>query len=203
MIRLLNKIPRTKLYLACSGGADSMSALSFLRSGGHDVEVLHFDHGTEFGTKARKFLQDFCKDNDIIINIGTIQAPKLSSQSWEEYWRDERYKFFSQYSAPIVMVHNLNDQMEQWIFTSMHGNPRLIPYRRNNIIRPFILNLKDELVSWCIKKQVPWIEDPSNEDCKYARNQIRHKILPEALKINPGLAKVIKKKIIEEMNENG
>ena len=62
-----------------------------------------------------------------------------------------------------------------------------------------MLNLKDELISWCITKKVLWIEDPSNEDCKYARNQIRHKILPEALKINPGLAKVIKKKIIKEM----
>jgi tRNA(Ile)-lysidine synthase TilS/MesJ len=37
------------------------------------------------------------------------------------------------------------------------------------------------------------VEDESNNDLKYMRNLIRHKIVPEALKVNPGLDKVVKK----------
>ena len=53
MIKLLGKIP-DKIYVACSGGVDSMAALSFLNNKKRDVAVAHFDHGTEHGIRAQK-----------------------------------------------------------------------------------------------------------------------------------------------------
>jgi tRNA(Ile)-lysidine synthase TilS/MesJ len=44
------------------------------------------------------------------------------------------------------------------------------------------------------KNDVPFLNDPSNDDNKYIRNLIRHEILHQALKVNPGLFKVLKKK---------
>jgi tRNA(Ile)-lysidine synthase TilS/MesJ len=48
---------------------------------------------------------------------------------------------------------------------------------------------------WCDRKSVHYINDPSNTDLSFMRNYIRHEIVPRALRVNPGLPKVLRKKI--------
>ena len=76
-----------------------------------------------------------------------------------------------------------------------------MPYRRNHIIRPFRLTRKRDLRLWADLKQVPYIEDDSNKELCYNRNYIRHKMMPHVLKVNPGIHKVVAKKVREENNE--
>jgi tRNA(Ile)-lysidine synthase TilS/MesJ len=45
---------------------------------------------------------------------------------------------------------------------------------------------------------VPWVEDDSNTDTCYTRNYIRHELMPHALEVNPGLHKVVKKKVLND-----
>lgn len=196
MLRLLGKLP-FDCYVAVSGGADSMAALDFLNNNKRKITVLYFNHGTAFGKDSQKFLEDYCLSKKLDLKIGNISQEKSSDLSWEEYWRNQRYTWFANFSdKPIIMAHNLNDQMENWLFTSIHGLGRLIPYSNKNIIRPFMLNDKGKLIDWCTSHNVPWLEDPSNQDVKYMRNKIRADILPEVLKVNPGFAKVIAKKVM-------
>jgi tRNA(Ile)-lysidine synthase len=197
MIRILDKLPK-ECIIACSGGADSMAALSFLTNHNkRNVTVAYFDHGTEFGAEAKSFVQDFCQHNNLNLSIGQITEPKSKDESWEEYWRNQRYLFLHSFNLPVITAHNLNDQMENWLFTGFHGQPRLIPYQNRNVIRPFMLALKSELIEWCKSKNIPWLEDPSNQNTNFMRNKIRHDILPEVLKVNPGFDKVIFKKVLE------
>jgi len=197
MIRLLGKIPNT-VTLACSGGPDSMAALDFIVKGRKNVKVAHFDHGTSHGSEARKFVHEFCIGNDIPVTIGTNIAKKNSGESWESFWRDQRYRFFNSIDGPIITVHNLNDVGEWWLFTSSRGNPRLIPYRNGKIIRPFLMTPKHELELWCERFVIPYVEDPGNVDFKFARSRIRNNIMPEILKVNPGFLTVMRKKILAE-----
>ena len=76
-------------------------------------------------------------------------------------------------------------------------NPKLIPYKRNNIYRPFLPTERKAFVLYAQRKGLEWIEDPSNKDTNYMRNYTRHNIIPHALKINPGIRKTIRKKILE------
>lgn len=199
MINILNVLPdrADKIYVACSGGVDSMVALDFLVRGGRFPAVLFFDHGTIESAKAKKFLTNHCQINNFDLKVGEVSRPINTNESKEEYWREMRYEFFSNFiDGTIVMAHHLDDVIETWIFSSLNGNPKIIPYRRNNIIRPFLLNTKKDIQEWAKKKYVTYIEDESNKDLKYARNRIRHRIVPEALLINKGLHKVIRKKIL-------
>lgn len=201
MIRLLKKLPNT-VYVAVSGGVDSMAALDFARRGKRAVHVLHFDHGTKHGSEARKFIEAYCSSERIPLTISSLQRPRDPSESLEEYWRNERIRFFREHTdAPIVTAHHLDDAVEWWIFTSLHGSPRLMSYSNDTtgVIRPFLATPKDELVSWCERKGVPHVSDPSNESRNHSRNRIRHDIVPHALVVNPGLRTVIKKKIVEEL----
>lgn len=203
MIKVQGKLNR-EVYVACSGGVDSMAVVDFLTRN-HKVNLMFFDHKTDASKEAHEFLTDWWvgkKNNPLYympkLNIGRITRSKERSESWEEYWRLERYQWFHSYDHQIITCHHLDDCVENWIFTSLHGEGRIIPYQNLNVIRPFRLNRKTELVNWCRNKNVPWFEDSSNQDTKYMRNYIRHEIVPKALMVNPGLHKVIMKKVKED-----
>lgn len=203
MIHLLHDLPprHQKFGIAVSGGVDSMVALEFLCRGGRDPSVFYYHHNTPHSLQAFNFLSAYCHRKNLNFRHGRLlhrECPD-GKRSQEEYWRDERYKFLDSVATedfPIITAHHLDDCVETWLFSAIHGKPKTIPYRRNHIIRPFLLNPKEKLVEWAYKNSVPYVDDPSNDDVRYMRNQIRHNIVPEALKVNAGLHKTVKKIIL-------
>ena len=193
MIKLLTKIPR-HVYLACSGGVDSMAALDFLQRN-HTVTVAFFNHGTDASHEADWFLRGYCKDHGIGFLTKTMDAVKLNCLSQEEHWRIERYKFLDGIGHPVITVHHLDDAVETWVWSSMHGVSKLPQVVRGNVIRPFLATRKRELVNWCVDHSVPWIDDRSNLDTRFIRNYIRHEMMPHVLKVNPGIHKMVKKRL--------
>lgn len=200
MIRLLGKIPHST-YLACSGGTDSMVVLDFLLRGRKSVHALYFNHGTPHGDEAEDFVKRRCESLGVPFTIGTITRDKLPRESREEYWRNQRYEFFQSFTNPIVMCHHLDDCIENWLFSALNGQPRTIPYRNRNVIRPFLLTPKSELEKWGKSKSVETIQDPSNNDVAYMRSYIRHNLVPHALAVNPGLHKVIARVVQKQYDQ--
>jgi tRNA(Ile)-lysidine synthase len=201
---MIHLIGQTKhlTAVACSGGADSMAALSFLSRGNQQIKAVYFHHGTQHGEEALLFLQEYCAAKSIQLLVGRISSQKSKDVSWEEYWRDQRYGFLTSLHEQLATAHHLNDAAESYVMGFIRGgNPRMIPYHRPpNIYRPFLLTPRKEMESWCQRHDVPWIEDPSNQDTHYDRNRIRHKILPEMLAMNPGLLGQVAKKIKAAIN---
>jgi tRNA(Ile)-lysidine synthase len=202
MIKLQGKVPR-KVYVACSGGVDSMAALDFLKRK-HDVFVLHFNHGTDYGFKALEFVSNYCADNDIgfLTNVTGQEREKQTRESQEEYWRSIRYDWLERCTErQIVTAHHLDDCVETWVWSSMHGTGKIIPYSRNErVLRPFRGTRKRDLELWANLNNVPYIEDDTNTDTCYTRNYIRHEMMPHVLKVNPGIHKVVAKKVKEELS---
>jgi len=184
-----------KIFVACSGGVDSMVALDFFRNGKKDVTAVYFDHGTPHGANAKSFVESYCDKLQIPLLIKKISREKKKSESPEEFWRNERIGYLNSLPGPVVTGHHLDDAVEWWIFSSLNGLSKLIPSQSKNVIRPFLTTPKKELLSWAKRKNVPFIKDPTNDNVRYARNRIRHKVLPEVLKINPGIHTVVKKKL--------
>lgn len=200
MIKLISKLPR-KLTVACSGGVDSMAVLNFLMRN-HDVTVAFFHHGTSTSYEAEQFLRAYCQQHSLEFTVGHIDvmsAPPGVSQ--EEHWRNERYKFLHAIDDTVVTAHHLDDCVETYLFNCVHGKHHTIPFRNRNVIRPFLTTTKQELTSWCERKSVPWQEDSSNQDLKYMRNLIRHEIVPQALKVNPGLHTVVRKMVVDSIDK--
>ena len=192
MIRFIGKLPR-KCALAFSGGVDSVAVADFLINGKRDVHLAFFHHGTKTSDLAEEFVRSFAKERCVSLSVGSIGRNRSPEESQEEFWRNERYRFLDMYDYPVVTAHHLDDAVETWIFNSLHGNPRIMPYSRGNVIRPFLVTPKKELIDWATRRNLKWVEDASNEDLSYMRNLIRHRIVPEALKVNPGLHTVVKK----------
>jgi len=177
-----------------------MAALNFLLRGKREVTVAHFNHGTEHGGHAEAFITEFCDSHSLSLVVGRVSSRKKKSESQEAFWRRERYAFFDSLGVtPIVTCHHLDDVVETWIMTSLHGQSRVIPPVRGRFLRPFLLTRKADLRKWAVKHMVLHIHDLSNDDTKYMRNLVRHKIVPEALVVNPGLHRVVARRVREEM----
>lgn len=200
MLRLLGNIPHGEVSVALSGGVDSVVAAYFL-SKTRKVTCYHFNHQTPNAPKFQTFVQEFCAKHNLQLVLGTITEEKKAEQSWEEYWRIQRYAFLKTSASPVVTGHNLDDQVETWIWACAHGQPRLMPYARDNIIRPFLLCTKKELTDFAQRKELSWVEDPSNEDTSYMRNFIRHELTPKFKVVNPGIEKVLIKKMVSALKE--
>ena len=198
MLKVLGKIPR-EVVVAVSGGPDSMAILDFL-SNNHDVTAAYFDHGTPFGEDCKYFVKDFCEERNIPLVVGNIYFDCPPEKSLEEHWRDERYKFFRTFEGKVVTGHNLDDVIEWFLFSSLHGQGRIIPYSNREVIRPFISTSKRSLEDWCERKDVPFMVDPGNTDRKFMRSIIRNDIMPHARKVNQGLKKTFKKLVENEFN---
>lgn len=194
MIQIQHKLPRA-FYLAWSGGVDSAAVLDFVVKK-HMVKLIYVNHMTDHSKSVLKHALRIAEEYGVTIDVWDIDVTVPRNISQEEHWRNERYKVFHSYDFPVVTCHHLDDCIETWVWSSMHGDGKIIPYKNVNVIRPFRLTNKSTFVKWATKHNVEWFEDASNNDTKYMRNYIRHEMMPHVLKINPGISKTIKKKVM-------
>lgn len=191
------------ILVAVSGGIDSMVALDFfLRKFGREkVMALHLNHDmSESANDEYNFVSNYCNTNDIALTL-SYQPHDYEGGSLENYWRLGRKNFFRRFKNNVLITgHHLDDAVEWYLFTSFRGDAKVMPYKTENTIKPFILNKKQDFYEYANKFNVPYIEDETNFDPEFgARNAIRNNILPEVLKVNPGIHKVVKKKILENL----
>ena len=158
MIRIINKIP-SNVVIACSGGIDSMVVTHFLLQGRRNVRLAYFNHDTSHSKQAQDFVEKYANDNNLVLFIGKVKGTK-GKRSMEEFWRDERYSFFNRISTNfLITCHHLDDAVETWVMSAMHGRCKLIPYQRgDNIFRPFLMTSKKIIKDYAEKKQLTWVE---------------------------------------------
>lgn len=197
-VQVINTLPR-EVGVAVSGGVDSMVALHFLRQK-HQVTAIHFCHAESATAEAEyAFVAKHCQEHKIPLLLGYQITTRPPGASREAYWRRDRYGYFHSIRMPIVTGHHLDDAVEWYLFTAFNGEGHFMEYQNQNVIRPFLGTTKSEIIAYAAKNQVPFIEDPTNHNPDFAaRNRIRKNILPEVLTINPGLYKVVKKRVVEK-----
>lgn len=201
MIKILGKIPN-EITLAISGGVDSMAVLHFLLQGHRKIHCVHVNHGTPECANAVEFLVDYFKQKNWALTVLDINTARPAKHSQEEHWRNERYRLLKPF-RDVVTAHQLDDVAETWLFSSLHGTPKIIPYRRDNVIRPFLATSKEDFIHYCIVRNIPWYEDKSNTNLKYNRNRIRHEMMPQALIVNPGFKNMLRKRVVEKFTTLG
>lgn len=199
-MRILGSIPKEPFVIACSGGMDSMVLVNFLmRWRQNKISLAFFHHNTKDCDRAMPFVEKFANDHGLPFHIGKVQKCREKGKSLEEYWRDERYQFLSTFRCPVLTAHHLQDVIETWVYTSIrYVAPSIIPYRRDNVIRPFLLVSKSEIKDWAERFDIKYVDDLSNYDNAHMRNYIRQMMTIPIFVINPGIEKMIRKKIIQQ-----
>jgi tRNA(Ile)-lysidine synthase len=196
MLKLLTKIPR-KINLAFSGGVDSLAVAHFLKNGKHDVTLLHFNHGCQYSDTIEQQCRERAESLSLPIVVGKMdEGSPNKGQSLEDFWRRSRYRFLRSFDDQFITCHHLDDAVETWVWSSLHGNPKIIPVSDAKVIRPFLTTEKDDFIKYANARGLIPVDDPYNADNTLTRNYIRTNMMHHAYKINPGLKKVIRKKYL-------
>ncbi len=190
-----------KIIIACSWWCDSMFLLSeaVISLGKEKIIVVHFNHHLrwEESNRDEKFVEKYCKDNNIIYVCWRDDINKLAQKLkvWiEEAARIARYNFLrdiktKEKASYIMTAHHLDDSIETFIFNLVRWAKlswlTWIEEENCDIIRPLITTTKEDILKACKDRKIPFIEDSTNIDDKYLRNHIRLNIIPEFSKINP------------------
>jgi len=199
---MLNSLlkPPQKFNLAFSGGVDSLSAAHYLKSKHYQVTLLHFNHGCEVSDEIERQCRERAEMLGLPIivkkNDSTHDDPK---QSKEDFWRRFRYRFLRSFDETFLTCHHLDDAVETWLWSAMHGTPKIIPYRDEKVFRPFLMTDKSTLVEYANDNGLVPVYDIYNEKLTVMRNYIRQNIIEHAYVVNPGLKKVIRKKYIQQI----
>jgi tRNA(Ile)-lysidine synthetase-like protein len=194
VIQLATPIPRS-IVLAVSGGSDSMSLLSFCQRGRKQIKVIHIDHGTLFAKESRAFVEKYCAKHSLSLDV--YEVPDAIKHT-EEAWRDYRLGIYKRYTSvgEFVATGHTNDDLAEWfIMSSLHGKGCFMKPvdEEHRLLKPFLYTSKEELIAWCLRFDVPFLTDPTNEGTSNARAKLRS-IMPTLLSIHPGFKSSIKNK---------
>ena len=178
--------------------------------------IAHVHHGLREGTADRdaKFVEEFARSHNVPFFLKKLDgdALKAAEGSLEENARDARYKALfeiaengllplfegrNDVSCPIVTAHHAGDQAETMYMrlrrgTTLAGLRGIQALRQAQgpfIYRPFLSVTREELLEYAREHNLTWCDDESNSDVKFARNKIRHEILPHLEETNPGATK--------------
>ena len=67
----------------------------------------------------------------------------------------------------------------------------IYPTLGNWLIRPLLETRRQDVLDWLRSREQIWREDSSNQDLRYARNRIRHQLLPVLAEFNPSIVRAL------------
>jgi tRNA(Ile)-lysidine synthase len=176
-----------------SGGRDSVCLLGVAAEVGAGVRALHVDYGLrpESGADAR-LCAAVCARLEVEIETLRPRAPGGGNlQAWA---RDVRYAranaLAAALGADVAAGHTATDQAETILYrlASSPGRRALLGMapRSGRLVRPLLGVTREETAAWCRARDLPWSEDASNDDARFARNRVRAGLLPALRAIHPG-----------------
>lgn len=199
-----------KALIGVSGGPDSLFLMDLLHRAGYPLVVAHLNHGLRSGAGEEARGVERMADTmgvEFVSEEKDVSAQAARhGQSLEEAARIARYEFLfrqaARYDAQAVAVgHNADDQVETVLMHILQGsgmaglrgmsmvslpNPwsQEIP-----LVRPLLSTWRKEIEQYCQERRLNPITDPSNADLRFARNRLRHELIPLLDEYNPGIQK--------------
>lgn len=204
--KIIGQFPLGKFYVAVSGGSDSLALLHIAAQLAPTRPIIfHYNHGDENANIEEQFVRSHAEKYGFDITVVSyLGEPKPTCKSPKEFFRENRYGAIDRLNAPVLIGHTLDDVVENYLFTFLRGGEGyFIPHTRKLCMRPLLLASKEDCANYLSRRGIQWLEDPTNSDCRYTRNLIRHKLMPVAREVNPGFKKVVKRKFEEKLKESG
>ena len=199
--------PGQRVAVAVSGGADSVCLLHVLRelapSRGLHLSVLHLNHGL----RGEESHQDAAFVRQLAAELGlpaTIQSTDVaaSPDNVEQAGREARLAFFRQQITAgaadrVAVGHTRDDQAETVLFRFLRGSATaglagIRPVTADGMVRPLLEVDRAEVRRYLRERNIVWREDSTNAALQFARNRIRHQLLPQlAREWNPAITETL------------
>jgi tRNA(Ile)-lysidine synthase len=190
--------------VAYSGGLDSTVLLdaAVRVAGVKRCMALHVHHG--LSPNADRWLahcEATARALGVRFDAEQVRIRRENGESIEAAARDARYRALDamcarQGAAALWLAHHADDQAETVLLQLLRGAgvaglAAMAPQRIDEPsaaprVRPFLHLLRAQLERYAHLRGLRWIEDESNADTRYARNALRHEVLPTLATRFPG-----------------
>ncbi|MGB1238250.1 MAG: tRNA lysidine(34) synthetase TilS [Pseudomonadales bacterium] len=184
---LLQKPTIKRWVIALSGGLDSIVLLDLAAKyrGKIHLTALHINHNQQ--PEAIQWAH-FCERQCSARGIAYHTREVMPDSGSEACLRDARYAAFESFLVPgdcLLLGHHADDQAETVLFRLLRaaGSKGLsgMPVARDlgcaELFRPLLDFPRERLEGYAKTQALDWVEDPSNQSSRYARNYLRHQVL--------------------------
>lgn len=193
--------PDDRLVLGVSGGKDSVLMAHLFHAAGYQFSIAHcnFCLRGEESDGDEAFTRSLAARLQVPfhhVRFDTKEAAAGPGVSIQMAARKFRYEWFDslcrehQYTR-IAIAHHKSDSTETVLLNLIRGTGisglHGILNKRGQIIRPLLFLSSDEIDYLVSANEIAYREDSSNASVKYARNLIRHEIIPKMKQLNEGL----------------
>ncbi len=187
------------VLVAISGGADSVALLHILVRSGYECVAAHCNfhlRGAE-SDSDEAFVRRFCGSLGVPLHVAQFDTLGFASRkrvSIEMAARDLRYEWFfsllDQLAIPVVAVaHHADDAAETFFLNLTRGTGLRglagMKTVQGRVVRPLLSVSRHEIELYCKANGLDYVTDCTNNSDDYARNRIRHHVIPEFKKLNP------------------
>jgi len=191
-----------RVGVAVSGGADSVFLLHVLRElqsrWSLHLSLVHVEHGIRGAASLEdaEFVRQLASSFGLPFHVHAENVLTIEG-NLEQAARRVRQGFFAELLSAdqvdrIATGHTRNDQAETVLYRIVRGSglaglAGILPVTAEGIVRPLLEIERCEIEGWLRERGIPWREDLTNQDRSYARNRLRHEILPLLRTMNPQL----------------
>ena len=159
-----------------------------------DFFVVTVNHGIREEAAADcKFVADYCEKLGVECRVVSVDVPSYCDErkvSIETGARILRYQVFDSLDVDFVCTaHNADDNAETVLMHILRGSGAKgacgIREINGKYFRPLLQLTRQEIEQYAAEHGVPYVTDCTNNDVKYTRNFIRHKVMPLLEELNP------------------
>jgi tRNA(Ile)-lysidine synthase len=185
--------PGQRVGVAVSGGADSVFLLHALRELAPrlnlQLSVIHIEHGIRGAASVAdaEFVAHLASTFGLPLHLRHADVPAMDG-NLEQDARNVRQAFYAELIASrtvdrVATGHTRADQAETVLYRILRGSglaglSGILPVTRERLIRPLLEVDRSEIEAWLREHGIAWREDATNRERTYARNRLRHEILP-------------------------
>jgi tRNA(Ile)-lysidine synthase len=182
-----------RVGVAVSGGADSVFLLHTLRELAPSLDlrlsVIHIEHGIRGAASIAdaEFVAQLARTFELPFHLRQADVLAING-NLEEAARNVRQAFYAELIASgtvdrVATGHTRSDQAETVLYRILRGSgltglSGILPVTREGIVRPLLEIDRTEIEAWLRQHEIAWKEDETNQDRTFARNRLRHEILP-------------------------
>lgn len=196
---LINR--KDKLLLTVSGGVDSVVMVHLVKAAGFNFSIAHcnFKLRGEESDNDELFVKNLALEAGVSFfskSFDTYRYARQKGISIQMAARDLRYQWFEEVRKKnnfsfICVAHHKDDNAETVLINIIRGTGLAglqgIREKRSFVLRPMWIFSRNEIERYAIEKKLGFRDDSSNNDTKYIRNKIRHRVLPVLREINPSI----------------
>ncbi|HEU4843506.1 MAG TPA: tRNA lysidine(34) synthetase TilS [Burkholderiaceae bacterium] len=199
-----------RMAIALSGGLDSSALLhlahAYAREHGSVLHAFHVHHGLSPHADAwLAHCEQACAALGVPFAARRVQLDPRAGTGTEAAARKSRYAALGgmcrEHDVQLLLTaHHLDDQAETVLLQLLRGSgpaglsgmdaanaaPGLLDHDALVMARPLLSASREQLAAYVAEHAIAYVDDESNTDPRFARNALRHQVMPALAQAFPG-----------------